>query len=360
MKKSTSNIIRSFAIAFVLITVVVLVFQQFTFVSDYSYVSSCNKLTGCTSTDITACNQKLSAAEKTQGFDCDSTCKVRCSNTTEMRTLNTGYAMKCDSYVGGGAMVEAVGTCRLTEPVSHAKTVCSNGKTTTFSSTSGYPIKQQWEDWDMYYMTENDLLEEKKTDCSYACRQTTDLKAECVASKESPNNYVEQDHEGCYLYSNLWQVWWFDSENHINTRIEVCEDICKDAKCISSVEVEQPIDTEQPETVTTETTCEFGECTESVEMKCSNGESIIAYDCSNGCAVPTSNTCQNGVAPVGVCESYEILKDGQCVLSGKIVTDADTFVDYAKNNLILVSVIIGSIIIILVFVLTQTKKKYYR
>lgn len=354
MRRSTKKNIRTFTIILVLATLLVFTLQQFTFVDTQFFgITRCDKESGCTTQDIALCNMETADLEASEGYVCTDSCFVRCSDSSEMRRLNENYDIKCDTFSGAGALVEVVSRCSLVEAKSHDKTVCSNGNTHVFTAGSGYPQEEQFENWDVYWMTSDDQLEERKQSCSYACRQYSDKSAQCIDSPEDENAYTAQDHKDCFAFSGRWEVWWFDSDNKINTRIEVCDETCLNGECQFEDII---IDDITPDDSLQEPQCAFGSCTDKINVQCADGSSIIAYDCIDSCAVPVSNSCPDGSIPVSSCKEYEQLDPTtyECGLSFERLASTDGIKSYTSEHPIIIASIIGGLLVIIVFTFTAS------
>lgn len=374
VKRSTKKLIRNIAILLFILIVLVVGFQQFTFIDTQFFGTvRCDKETGCTFDDLAMCDLETKDLIATEGFICQSDCSIRCSDTSEMRRRSDqDYQNQCDIYSGGGALVEAVAVCKrnMEELDPRAKTVCADGNQHVFlSGSEAYPNRQQWQGLDVYYMNDIDQLKERKESCSHACRQVTDTRAECIISEEDPNNYVKLDHKGCFAFSNRWEVWWFDNQNIISQRIEVCDELCTDGQCKFEDEFINPdpepdqgfnFTNEDGDDVTTppNVTCTFGSCFEDVKMSCSGGSEVVAYDCINTCAEPTDNLCPDGQNPITQCLSYQdTLVDGSCKFNTTKFLTIDGVKSFFINNPVMLSIVLG-LLLLIVFIFTNNNNKY--
>lgn len=362
--KRQSKNIRLVTLVLVAITVLTLIlFNPFVFVSDkYPVTIRCDKETGCTQDELDTCTLKQQTYNAQENWVCSNSCFIRCSDTSEMRRRDNDYDNSCDVFSGGGALVEAVARCTriVGQEESRAKTVCSDGTTQTFNRASDYPNQKQWEDWDVYWASEIDKLEERKERCSYACRQVSSVRAECIDSPNDVNNYVRLDHKGCFAISGRFEVWWFDSENKLSQIVEVCDELCENGKCTyaeTSFDDSDDLDLDltDPEP---RSDCIYGPCESEVTMICKDGTEIIAYTCEDGCAKPQSNACPDGSQPVSSCKSYEIeLSNGQCKFSVERLTNTAALKELIVKNPIIMTILGGFLMIGLVFIITKPKKR---
>jgi hypothetical protein len=360
MKRSTKRLLRISGIVLGVTLLIGVFLQQFVFISEkYPALIQCNKYTGCTNVDLVNCNAQI-AKNEVAGWNCDPTCKVYCSNTDEMRRLNTNYTKKCEVYSGGGALVEATLRCVLETPQSHVKTACGNGNMNVLQRGSGWPDELDFPSYDVYWVNEMDQTEDKKTDCSTSqiCQQTTSTSARCITA-DSADVYKKLDHQGCYAFSSRWEVWWYDNNNKISQFVERCDDgmVCKNAECVAPT-------TPAPSTPTGQVTaCLYAGCDKDVTQKCSDGTSIVSYSCENGCTVPTTNACSGGTGSdttsgsgASKCFIYQReTLDGRCVLDWNKLGNFDIFKQFISDNSIIAGAVAGTLLIVVALLLTRRK-----
>lgn len=329
-------------------------FKQETFI-DTKYVGTkqCDFYKGCTSSDILSCETSASTAEKT-GWNCDS-CIVRCGADNVVKVREQDFSVKCQSYTNFGAMVEVSAKCSLSAPKSHAKTLCSDSS--AWNVFKYYDTdNQQWEGKDVYYANEIDQLEERIESCDYACRQVDQWTAECVDSEDAPNNYIPYDHKSCYAWGGRNEVWWYDNENVMSQRVEICPELCQNGKCVSAGTGGSG-GTTPP--VTPPAACSFGACTQDEFFECNDGEKIKVYECLNGCYKPLSSACSGGTPGSGGtgggdkpvvsdCKLYEESDlAGNCEFSMNSLSNGPAFKQFIKDNGVMVAIGAGVFVILL-------------
>ena len=359
-KKNKKKILYGgLAIGLVLIFMAV---QQMTFIDTrYDGITSCNKETGCTSVEMKSCQADANELMSIEGWECGE-CKVYCSNTNEMKRRNFQYtAESCDFFSGGGALVEAKARCTLTAPKSNVKQGCVDGSKSVYGNLKGekgftYPKDKTFIGADVWWFDELDKAESKVKSCSYACEQLSDFTARCITATQE-DRYESKDHKGCFAISGRNEAWYYDSDNKLNSLIEICSGDCNNGKCIiPETPTTTTPTTEDPES---ETECYFAPCTEATNFECSDGIDIIAYSCEEGCSLPTNEVCsdgekasgQSGTSVTSSCELYQKAKlDGTCSFDITQFQYTETYVAFYEDfkN----SVLIGAGVLIILISLT--------
>jgi len=364
MKRSQKRLLKITALVLGITFLIGAFMQGFVFVGEsYHGTVRCDKEIGCTEEKRDLCNDKIDDIER-EGWQCDSGCQIYCSNTAEMvrrdKEIFQPAGYKCSYFRGGGALVEWSAKCTLTEPKSHDKYICSNGNNHVFDSSSDYPDEIEFAKWDVYWMNEIDQLEERKDNCDSdeICQQYSSTRAKCI-DVESDDRYIKQDHKGCYTFSSRWEIWWFDSNNKISERIEICSEICDDGKCI---EEKVPAD-ERPGTAD----CIYGSCTDDTTQTCKDGSKVTAYECTDGCAIPTTEYCpeEDNVPPedrggsgLSNCNAWEReTLNAECIFDWNKITDFEVFKKFIKANATVAAIIAGIVLIGTTLLFTGKKKK---
>lgn len=320
----------------------------------------CDQQKGCTREQIDQCFAETAELEEKEGWEC-LTCSIYCPETSAIRTLNEevyrpnnagctyfGY-YDAEGKFTNRPTVEVAAKCTLREPKSHDKYVCSDGKHHVFSVGADYPEEIDFKGYDVYWMNELDKLEERKENCGSdeICQQYNSKQAKCI-KQDSDEVYVKKDYQGCYIYSNRWEVWWFDSNNKISERVEVCDTTCSDGKCAA---------TPKPGTIGKE--CQFGACDSDVKITCTDGTELVAYECINNCAEPTTNACPGEeTSLISECSIYEKQIGNECQIDiGKIFSSSEGFRQFIGNNQLLLTIVAGSVIILLTLFITRRKRR---
>jgi hypothetical protein len=355
MKRNTKILIRIMAVMLVAVVALGAYLSSKSYVNiSYPVTINCNKQTGCSSTDIQTCNTQLKSFLSTNsgsGWICSNDCSVKCSESNEMKVLDSGYSNHCDVYSGGGALVEAYAKCQQTIAQPHAKTVCSDGSKTVFSSGIS-ATQKDFVGWDVYYANEFDKLEEKIQDCPYGCKMSSSTSAVCYTA----SSYNKCQDKVCYAVSNKWNVMCKDSDGEFTSIVNSCPAGCTNGVCIIPTVVSNNTVTNQ------KPSCSFAACDSDITTACSDSSIITSYKCENGCAVGTNEVCTNadGTTPANpttsTCKYYESQNaDGSCSFSFSEATSNNGISQLWNDQKYIIMVVIAAFVMLIVFIVTKKR-----